>query len=185
MATPEETATVETTEDEQTAPPADETTAETAPPEADAPEGEDEGSEDESEDAGSKLTLEEAIKELGRVRAEAASRRTENRELKDALAKAKSPEDYEAAVNDYIAKLEAAERAITVRDVADEFGIPKELRDFLTGKTEEELKAQAKVLQGHTTATPPSDLRGGVEPDDDDDGEYDPGKLAKKYGRTW
>lgn len=186
MADTEETTGTET--EEQTAPPADGATdnPETPNDEPGAPEGGDEdGADENAEDEGSKLSYEQMETELKRVRAEAASRRTRVRELEDSLKDAKTPDEVQAAISDYTEKLAQAELAITVRDVADDFNIPKELRSFLTGKNEEELKAQAKVLQTHATTAPPKDLRGGVEPDDDDDGEYDPGKLAAKYRRGW
>lgn len=142
----------------------------------DASEGDDN---DDSDDDGSQLSDEALRTELKRVRQEASSRRIENRELKEQLAKAKTPEEFQA-VQDRVAQLE---RERLVSDVADGFKLPKELREVLKGETEEELKAHAKVLAQFAPAekeTPPPFLGGGLDPNDDDDDEMNPGALAKK-----
>lgn len=187
MADTEETT---TGTEEQPAPPAPPAGEETPTPdptdeETGAPEAGEEENSDETDESGQKLSYEAMEKELGRVRAEAASRRTRVRELEDSLKEAKTPDEVNAAISEFQEKLAAAEQQITMRDVADAHDIPKDLRSFLTGKTEEELVAQAKALQKFATPAPPATLSGGVEPDDDDDGEYDPGKLAAKYRRGY
>lgn len=115
--------------------------------------------------------------ELAKVRREAADRRVANRELNEKLAEAKTEDDIKAAVSEYEDKVASLERAILIRDVADEVGLPKALRDRLKGETKEELEADAKALaslipQGRSFDE--EEAGGGLDPadsaaDDDDD----------------
>lgn len=165
---------------EQPAPPAPEPEQ---PENPETPEGEQPDA-DADKGGESKLSREEALAELARVRQEAASRRTELRDVQAKLASAKTPEEF-AAVQGEVATLS---RQILVRDLADEFGLPKELRDSLKGETEEELKAHAEILKKFVPAKdapPPPRLGGGLDPTDEEDDEdsYDPKVLAAKTRR--
>lgn len=167
--------------DEQEQPPAPE--GEQQEQSTDTPNEQPEGGEggEGGEDAGSKLSHEDALKELARVRQEAASRRTELRDVQAKLASAKTPEEF-AAVQGEVATLS---RQILVRDVADDAGLPKDLREVLKGDTEEELKAHAAILKKYIPqqdAPPPPSLGGGLDPSDSDDDEdsLDPKALASK-----
>ena len=118
---------------------------------------------------------ERAENELKKVRDEAAARRVENKELSQKLSGAKSPEEFEAAVNEYQTKIAEFERRELIRDVADAHKVPAALRDRLRGESREELEADAKALleafpqgdtrSGRTSDRPPS---GGVNPSNDD-----------------
>lgn len=107
-----------------------------------------------------------ARKELSRVRDEAASRRTQLREAQEALAKAKSPEDIEAATKDLTDKVNILERTILVNDVARAHELPAELAARLKGDTKEELEADAKLLAKFANdVSDPENLSGGLTPD--------------------
>lgn len=126
--------------------------------------------------------------ELAKVREEAASRRIANRELKQQLANAKTDEDVQAAVSEYEEKVATLERQILVRDVADEFNLPPALRDRLKGETEEELKADAKVLAELVPQQrrdfDEDEAGGGMDPSDRvDDFDEDVRKMVERARR--
>lgn len=164
-------------DEQQTTPPAPETPP-TDPATPPAPEGtEGQGAEEQP-----KLSYEDLQTELTRVRQEAAQRRIEARDLKEQLANAKTPEEF-ATVQGKVAELE---RAQTVRDIADTFKLPKELREVLKGDTEDELKAHAAILAKFAPADeepPPPFLGGGLDPNDGDDDDINPAALAKSLRR--
>lgn len=88
------------------------------------------------------LDAEQLRTQLKDARAEAAKSRVKNRELREQLAKAKTPEDFQA-VADKAAQLEvelATERA------ARKYSLPAELVEYLKGSTAEELEESAKKL---------------------------------------
>lgn len=121
-----------------------------------------------------------ARNELERVRGEAASRRVALREAQEALSKAKTPEEVEAATKDFSDKIADLERQILVRDVAQSFGLPKELAEVLKGNNEEELKAHAKTLaQFAVQQEEPESLSGGLNPSDEQ-GTFDPVAASRK-----
>ncbi|WP_263729968.1 hypothetical protein [Cellulomonas sp. SG140] len=121
--------------------------------------------------------------ELNRVRRESANYRTQLRAAQDALSKAKSPEEYEAAVKELSDKLAASETALVRERVATAHKLPAELAARLVGTTEEELvadaKALAKLIAAPAVETDPAKLRGGLDPSDDDDA-FDPVATARK-----
>lgn len=125
-----------------------------------------------------------AKKELKKARGEAANYRTKLREAEDLLSKAKTPEEYEAAVGQLQEVNARLEREVLVSKVAREFELPDELAELLKGDDETALKAHAKTLQKFAPATEPGDLSGGLDPqgDADETGKTDPRALAKKYG---
>jgi hypothetical protein len=125
-----------------------------------------------------------ARKELAKVRNEAAGYRTRLRDAEAKLSEAKTPEEVEAALADVKAKNAELERSLLVSTVARKFDLPAELAGRLQGSTPEELEADAKALQTLLTPAAPSALGGGLTPsDDDDDGEMDPRKLARRTRR--
>ncbi|WP_367135801.1 hypothetical protein [Saccharothrix sp. HUAS TT1] len=124
-----------------------------------------------------------ARKELTKVRGEAANYRTQLREAQKNLESAKTPEEFAAATTSLTEKVAELERQLVREQVARKYELPDELAALLTGKTPEELEAVAKTLQRYAPATEPTVLGGGLTPDDGDDGEMDPRKLARRTRR--
>lgn len=124
-----------------------------------------------------------AKKELTKVRGEAANYRVQLREAQEQLGKAKTPEEYEAATQQMGEKIAELEHTILRNTVAAKYELPAELAGRLQGKTEAELEADAKSLQQFMVPAAPERLSGGLDPNDDDDSEMDPGALARKHGR--
>lgn len=121
-----------------------------------------------------------AQKELTRVRSEAADRRVQLREAQEALSKAKTPEEYEAAVQEFTTKIESLERQILVDSVARQFDLPPELAVRLSGGTEEELKADAKLLAKFAGTEEPESLGGGLNPTGSSSETFDPVAASRK-----
>ncbi|MGW6745972.1 hypothetical protein ACWGDX_35440 [Streptomyces sp. NPDC055025] len=124
-----------------------------------------------------------ARKELTKVRSEAASYRTRLRDAETRLSEAKSPEDFEAALADVKAKNAELEHSLVVGTVARKYELPDELAARLRGTTPEELEADAKALRALLAPAAPESLGGGLNPSDEDDGEMDPRKLARRTRR--
>ncbi|MGW0705094.1 hypothetical protein ACWD4G_03800 [Streptomyces sp. NPDC002643] len=125
-----------------------------------------------------------ARKELAKVRGEAAGYRTRLRDAETKLSGAKSPEEVEAAIAEVKAKNAELEHSLVVASVARKYDLPEELAGRLRGTTPEELEADAKALQALITPAAPPALGGGLTPsDDEDDGEMDPRKLARRTRR--
>lgn len=99
------------------------------------------------------------------LRKEAADARVKNKSLEDALAKAKTPEDFEAAVADFRKENDALRR----KSIASDEKLPAEIAELLKGNTEDELRAHAKSLAAlFATApaappAPPANPGGGLE----------------------
>lgn len=161
--------------------PAEEPKVEDKPAEGDKPAGADKP---EDKD-GIKSLPEWAQKELTDVRAEAANYRTRLREAEQKLSEAKSPEEVDAAISEMREQNAKLERQILVGKVAQKYELSDLLASRLNGSTEEELEADAKLLaeaMPKATPTPPS-LSGGLDPQDDEDSEVDPRKLAARFRR--
>lgn len=116
-----------------------------------------------------------ARKSLTDANAEAARYRTSLRaqeaaaaKLQEDLAKAKTPEEFEAAVNDLKATISKLELEVLRKDAAREYGIPEALEARLMGTTADEIKADAKALSeligAGASATPSARLSGGRTP---------------------
>ena len=127
------------------------------------------------------LSPEVLRKELTKVRGEAANYRTKYREATEALSKAKTPEEITAATAEFTDKIATLEHSILRSAIATKHDLPADLADALKGATEAELEAHAKMLAKYTGTVAPTDLNGGLDPSDKDDGEMDPGKLARKH----
>lgn len=103
------------------------------------------------------------LAELAKVRAEAAARRVENRELKAAqeeLQKYKDAEKTELErVTERAAQAESQLQSLKVeklaRAAATAAGLDPDLAEFLRGTTEEELAASAEALASKTKSTAP------------------------------
>ncbi|MCG8926645.1 hypothetical protein [Lentzea sp. CC55] len=124
-----------------------------------------------------------ARKKLEKANAQAASYRTQLREAQTSLENAKTPEEVAAATAALTEKVQELEHQLVREQVARKYELPDELAALLTGKTADELEAVAKTLQKYAPAGDPLVLGGGLTPDDGDDGEMDPRKLARRTRR--
>lgn len=156
-------------------------------PTADKEAGDDKPEQDGEEKAkdGIDALPEWAQKELTRARTEAANYRTQLREAQDKLSNAKTPEEVDAAISELREQNEKLERAIVVGKVAQKYKLSDLLASRLQGTTEAELEADAALLAKALppeTPTPPS-VSGGLDPQDEEDSEIDPRKLAARFRR--
>ena len=108
-------------------------------------------------------------KELEDTRKEAAEKRVLAKELQEKLGTAKTPEEVQQLTAAYDTKTRDLETALTRERVARKTGLGDDLVEFLTGKTEEELTAQAQKLAGLKPADEPAvvtvqEPRGGLNP---------------------
>lgn len=124
-----------------------------------------------------------ARKELKKARGEAANYRTRLRDTEDLLSKAKTPEEYEAAVGELTESNRKLERAVLVSQVARKFELPDELADVLKGDDEAALVEHAKVLAKFAGSTEDPELGGGLDPNNTDTEGLDPRKLARRQPR--
>lgn len=132
--------------------------------------------------------------ELTSVRAEAASRRSENRalqttidELREQLGNAKTQEEFDQAIADYDRKVQAATLEATRERVGRTYGLPDQLVSRLTGDTEEELIADAQALQGVLGNRPPAPPKnppsGGLNPKEERfDAKATAARLQRRRG---
>lgn len=118
-----------------------------------------------------------ARRKLTKANAEAAKYRARLREVEEQLKEAKTPEEFEKAVAEIQARNAELEAALLRERVARKFNLPDDLAARLLGSTVEELEADAKVLQKYAVAPPPGDLRGGLDPSDEED--FDPVEAAR------
>lgn len=107
-------------------------------------------------DGGEELDAEALRAQLTEARKDAAKYRTRSREQAEALAKAKSPEDFQA-VADRAAQFE---RELNVERALRKHQIPEELVEYLKGDTAEELEESAKTLARFASRQAPT-LNGG------------------------
>lgn len=88
--------------------------------------------------------VQKMVKEL---REENAATRVERNELRDKLASAKTPEEFQQIVADNDKRVAAAETARVRAEAARDAQLPKEYDEFITASDEEGIKAQvAKLL---------------------------------------
>ncbi|MCC2278897.1 hypothetical protein LKL35_26225 [Streptomyces sp. ET3-23] len=159
---------------EETTTPAEETA-----PHQEQPPGERVASAPSEEPSGEDALPEWARKELAKVRGEAANYRTRLRDAETKLGEAKSPDEFEAALSELRAQNAELERSVLRASVARKYELPDDLADALRGEDEAALAAHAKVLAKYIPAPAPQSLGGGLTPDDGEDGEMDPRKLAR------
>jgi hypothetical protein len=108
-------------------------------------------------------------KELEDTRKEAAEKRVLAKDLQEKLGSAKTPEEVQQATAAFETKARDLEIALARERVARKSGLGDDLVEFLTGKTEEELTAQAEKLAGLKPAADPvvvtvQEPRGGLNP---------------------
>ena len=110
-------------------------------------------------------------KELEDTRKEAADKRVLARELQEKLTTAKTPEEVQQITAAYDSKTSDLEVALARERVARKTGLSDDLVEFLTGKSEEELTAQAAKLAGLKPAADVEPVivtvqepRGGLDP---------------------
>jgi hypothetical protein len=110
-------------------------------------------------------------KELEDARKEAAEKRVLARDLQEKLANAKTPEEVQQIVAANDTKTANLEAQLARERVARKTQLDEDLVEFLTGKTEEELMAQAAKLAGRkkadddgTVVVTQQSPRGGLDP---------------------
>lgn len=135
----------------------------------------------------SELTPEQLKSALTNARNEAARYRTKLRDAETRLTNAKTPEDVEAARAELAEENKKLARELLVERIGK--GLPDDLLPLLTGKTEEELKAQAEALKKHLpvttdTKTPPKKLSGGLNASEGDK-DFDAVKVARQLRAGW
>lgn len=140
-------------------------------------------SETSAQDGGVEDLPDWAQKTIKDLRSENARRRTEYREMADRYKDAKTPDEIDKIVSEYGTKISALERELTIaQHTAD---LTPELREFVTGDTEEEIKASVERVRAAFTANheapaphrnPPS---GGLDPSGDTS-DMDPRALARE-----
>ncbi|MEU8327316.1 hypothetical protein [Micromonospora sp. NPDC048839] len=171
MAKPDEnTSTEQTDTDAAVTPP-----AETPPDETEVP-----GTEvDEDKDGEEEIPAEVLRKRLTKANAEAANFRTKLREAEAKLTAAKTVEEFEAATQELRTANQALEHELLVERVARKAKLPDDLAGRLKGSTYDELLADAKALARYAVGDEPGELRGGLNPNDDE-GAFDPVKTARE-----
>lgn len=110
-----------------------------------------------TDDGGEELDAEALRSQLQNARKDAAKYRTSARELREALAQAKSPEDFQAVQD----RAEKAERDLNRERAARRHQLPEELEEYLKGDTAEELEESAKRLATFASRPAPRAGSGG------------------------
>lgn len=112
--------------------------------------------------------------ELVSVRKEAAKYRVAAKELRQSLAKAKTPEEFDAAS----ARVAELETELHREQLARKYQLPEAVAARVTGETEEAREADAKALAEvfHTRTVPLG--RGGLNPNAKPTTPKDPAALA-------
>ncbi|MEV3856059.1 hypothetical protein AB0J38_17260 [Streptomyces sp. NPDC050095] len=112
--------------------------------------------------------------ELASVRKEAAKYRVAAKELRESLARAKSPEEFDAAA----ARVAELESDLHRERLARKYQLPDAWAGRITGDTDEAREADAKELADvfHTRSVPIG--RGGLDPSERPTTPKDPAALA-------
>lgn len=125
--------------------------------------------------------------QLTKARGEAANYRVRTREAEEKLKNAKTLEEVDEIVSQMTKDREESEHALLVENVALKFKLPEKAHKRLSGKTREELEADAKELAELFSVDDEDDeveLEGGLNPrNKDTDANLSPRELAKRYGR--
>ncbi|GGK13178.1 hypothetical protein GCM10010124_02170 [Pilimelia terevasa] len=124
-----------------------------------------------------------ARKALSKANAEAAGYRTKLRELEAKNTDTPTGDDKPDAATNLKQRNADLEAEVLRLTVAYEQELPKALAGRLRGSTRAELEADAKELAKLVADRTPADLRGGLDPTDEDTTPDDPGELARCYGR--
>jgi hypothetical protein len=96
---------------------------------------------------GEEVPAEVLREKVTKANQEAARYRTQLREAQDALSKAKTVEEFEAATKEFTEKIQQLEVENLKYEVAVDSEIPAKAIKFLTGSTKEELEASAAELK--------------------------------------
>lgn len=114
----------------------------------------------------SDLSAEDALKALKKARKEAANYRTRLRESQERLEGAKTPEEFQAAIDELAGQNKKDTVQLIRENVQLRFGLPDDLASTLQGETREELEAQAKVISKYLapSSTEDPELGGGLDP---------------------
>lgn len=131
-----------------------------------------------TETGGNEMSLEDALSALKAARNEAAKHRVNAKELKDQLAAAKSPEDFQA-VSDRAAQLEVE---LSNARLAVKYSLPENLASRIQGDTEEAREKDAQSLAA-LFAKPESLGSGGLNPAEKET-KADPRTLASRVPRS-
>lgn len=152
-------------------------------PEPEASDATTEDTDDDGNDDGDHDELPEwGRKQLTKARKDAANYRQRLAEANENLAKAKSPEDFEAVQQE----LAQVTLQLETERIANRHGLPEELRAVLRGDSAEEIEANASLLAKFVTGTThvnPDDLRGGLDPSTSESVVEDPRTLARRVRR--
>jgi hypothetical protein len=153
---------------------------ETPPAGTETPDGETPPAEQEAEKQ--PLSIEDLTAALDTARKQAAGYRERLRSTEADLAKAKSPEEFAAALADIESKNKALETDLLRTRIATEHKLPTDLAALLRGETKEEIETAAKALAKYVpVATPANDPKGGLSPSDAEDlSALSPAELAKR-----
>ena len=120
-------------------------------------------------------TLRSQLKE---ARSEAAKYRVNARETREALEKAKTPEEFEA-VSARVSQLEAD---LSKARLAAKYNLPEALANRIAGDTDEAREEDAKSLAAFTA--PREEIgKGGLSPNEKPEGKHDPKSLASLISR--
>jgi hypothetical protein len=142
---------------------------------------------DDGSSTGPEKTVDWYEKELTKTRNEAASWRTQLRDVQEQLKNAKTPEEFEAARAELESRNKDLERELLKAKVAKGDptknipALPDDLAALLKGDTEEELNAHAEVLRKYVTpqGAPPGRLVGGLDPNQGGD-SFDVKDVARR-----
>lgn len=136
---------------------------------------------EEGEEDSSTLPPAEALKALKKARKEAGNYRTRLRTVEAQLANAKTPEEFQAAVDQIKADNEAEAIALHRENVALRFKLPDDVAATLHGKSKDELEAHAKVLAKYIVSNDGDpEYQGGLDPDSDTGGSDDVAATVKR-----
>lgn len=127
-----------------------------------------------------------ARKRLTKANSEAANYRTQLRDVQAKLEGAKTPEEFAAATAELAEANTALEVSLAKERALRVHGLEETDLIFLTASKAEDIEAQAKALAARLPAVrepDPKELKGGLDPSDDDTEPNDPRALAAKYGR--
>lgn len=131
-----------------------------------AEESEDSDESDEGDDEGDTLSREDALKALTKARKDAGKYRTKLREVESRFKDAKTPEEFQAALDALKSDNEAESLALIRENVQLRYNLPDDVAATLSGNTKDELEAQAKVLARYIVSNEGDpEYQGGLEPD--------------------
>lgn len=124
-----------------------------------------------------------ARKSLKKANDEAARFRTQLRDLQLKFEGAKTPEEFATATQELAAANGNLERELAVERALRKYGLEDEKATLFAKVPVDAIDDIAKALGASSQA--PRDLRGGLDPANEDDTPSTPGELAKKYSRRY